>query len=197
MRCVQADAGFLVLLGLLLFLLDPAVSAGVLLSAALHECGHLLALRLFGGRQLRLRLGLPGAEIRYDGKRLSYGKEALCALAGPCASLLCGALLSLLGHRLGQTALYIPAGAAVLQGFFNLLPLRCLDGGRALYMCLCARRGIAQAEKALCLLSCGGALALLLLGLWLALRTRRNFSLLFLGAWLLLGECRRLTKAHG
>ena len=194
MKRFSADAGFLVLLGAMLLLLDPGVSLSVLFSAVAHEGGHLLAIRLCGGRLRSLHLGLLGAEIAYDGKRLGYGQEALCALAGPALNILLASALSLLGWSLEIDWLFLLAGAGLIQGAFNLLPARSLDGGRAIYMLVCARRGPEGAEKAACLLTCLTAFAILCLGAALLWRTGRNFTLLLLGLWTLLGELGRLTK---
>ena len=188
MSKLTAAPGFLLLLGGMILVLDPAVSAAVLLSALIHECGHLLAIRLCGGRLRRLRLGLMGAAIGYDGRRLSYGKEALCALAGPLANLLFALLFSISG-------LYTLAGTGLVEGGLNLIPARRMDGGRAIYMLSCGKHGMERAERQACVLSCVSAFILLGLGLYVAIKSGRNFTLLLLGLWLLLGEC-RLTKRH-
>lgn len=100
----------------------------VVLSAAVcHELGHLAALRLAGAGVERFRLTAFGAELRSDTRYLPYGRELACVLAGPGVNLLFGVLLARLGH-------YTPAGAHVVLGLFNLLPVSELDGGRALHL---------------------------------------------------------------
>ena len=51
------------------------------LAAGVHELGHLLALHLMGVRVKRICFRLSGMELQFDGRRLSYGQEALLALA--------------------------------------------------------------------------------------------------------------------
>lgn len=105
------------------------VLALVLAAAAIHETGHYLALRLLGGRVKMLRLTLFGAEMETDNHKVSYGGEVLAALAGPGANLLCAGLLTALGAKIQPELV----GANVTLAVFNLLPVRPLDGGRALY----------------------------------------------------------------
>ena len=100
----------------------------VLLSALCHEIGHLAALWLAGARVENVRLTAFGAEIRADTRRLSYPREIVCTLAGPTVNL----LLALAFARLGGN--YVAAGANLLLGCFNLLPVPALDGGRALHL---------------------------------------------------------------
>lgn len=100
----------------------------VFLAATCHELGHLAALRLAGVRVERLRLGVSGAEIRADTRYLPYPKEICCILAGPAVNL---ALAVIFARVSGD---YLLAGANLLQGMYNLLPLPSLDGGRALHL---------------------------------------------------------------
>lgn len=120
--------GFAALLALSLLAGAGEVLPLVLLSALCHELGHLAALGLAGARVERLRLTAFGAEIRADTRRLSYPKEIVCTLAGPAVNL----LLALFFARWAVN--YAAAGASLLLGCFNLLPIPALDGGRALYL---------------------------------------------------------------
>jgi hypothetical protein len=63
------------------------IVAGILLAAAVHELGHLLAARVLHIPIRQMRLDLLGARLDVGGRMLSYGEEwALCA-AGPIFSL--------------------------------------------------------------------------------------------------------------
>ena len=123
---VQVTGGFWLLLLWFLFANGWQLLAAVLLAAAVHEGGHYLVLRLLGAEVIAVRISVFGAEMQVRG-RLSYGGDLAATLAGPGANLLSGCLLAAMG---GPWLVF--AGAHLVLGCFNLLPIRPLDGGRAL-----------------------------------------------------------------
>ena len=123
MERIETDAGFWLVLAMMVLLFPLRFLTGVLVAAMIHECGHLLAIRLTGGRVLSVRLHGGGARI--ETAPMTPGQEALCALAGPGF----GALTILAWRVFPELAL-----AGLFQTAFNLLPVYPLDGGRALRM---------------------------------------------------------------
>jgi len=115
----------------------------VLGSALLHEAGHWGALYLLGGRVNAVRIGVLGAVMEMDSDRLSYAQELLVVLAGPGMNLLCAGLGLWIGDRKWLTAI----GGHLTLGAFNLLPIRPLDGGRALYLLTCWISGPMVGER--------------------------------------------------
>ena len=126
---ISADRGFFPVLALMLLLFPLQFLVGVLLAALIHELGHLLALKIAGGRVLSIRLRSFGARI--EAAPMSPGRSALCALAGPAA----GALTIFAYKTFPELAL-----AGLVQTVFNLLPVYPLDGGRALRNICCKIR---------------------------------------------------------
>ena len=116
----------------------------ILGAAAVHELGHCLALRCLGASCGRLRLGVLGAVLEADRGHLSYGGELLCVLAGPGANLLCALLLA----AAGQGCWDVATGANLVLCVFNLLPLRPLDGGKALHLAVSWLAGPSAGESA-------------------------------------------------
>lgn len=103
------------------------LTAVILGAAVVHELGHWAVLKVLGARMLGLRISVLGAVLAVDSRELSYGKELAVVLAGPAANLLGAAVLAQMGV---ETA----AGVHMILGTFNLLPIRPLDGGRALHL---------------------------------------------------------------
>ena len=120
------------LLVLLAAVVSPlSVVLSVLLAAALHECGHLLALRAFHVPVEGLHLSAFGAVIHARGaRRLSYGRELIVTLAGCGMNLVCGFLTALFALQVSWENGFVLAGAHILLCAFNLLPIPPLDGGR-------------------------------------------------------------------
>ena len=119
---IDLAPGFAAALCVLRLVAEPEAYAAFLAAAAAHEAGHLLTLRLLGADILSVRLGFLDAKIGTN--TLGYREEALCALAGPAASL----LFCLLFRKPAPTF----AAISLLLGLFNVLPIFPLDGGRAL-----------------------------------------------------------------
>ncbi len=126
---VEAEAGFWLVLGLMVLLFPARFLLGVLSAAFVHEMGHIIALRLLGGRVLGVRLHSCGARI--EAAPMDPGPAAICALAGPAA----GAMCILAWRWFPELAL-----AAVVQTIFNLIPVYPLDGGRAVRNICCKLR---------------------------------------------------------
>ena len=92
-----------------------------LVSAAIHELGHMTAFRLLRLEIYSIDIGIHGAKIH--GQPLSEKQEILCAAAGP----LCGLLLVPFFRWIPAVSL-----CAAVHTFYNLLPVFPADGGRIL-----------------------------------------------------------------
>jgi len=132
--------------------------------AGLHEAGHLAAMAALGVRPAGICLTAAGMRIeRPPGLRVSFSREIAVALTGPAASLLLAGACCLLA--LPPDFFWLNLGF----GLFNLLPVRQLDGGRALYFFLCRRASETTAARVvtvtslLCLFLAAGGAALLCL----------------------------------
>ena len=144
------------LLGAMLVLLLPLdwlLSA--ITAAMVHEGGHILAVRSFGGQIRSIRISVGGCVIECG--ELAFLPEIMAILAGPVGSL------SLLAFRriLPQIAV-----CGLVQGLFNLLPLFPLDGGRILQRML--SRWFPAKASAIQKAICCAVLLLLLCLLWLS-----------------------------
>lgn len=166
------------LLALLIYLDGQGIVLLALLSCALHELGHWAVIRALGGRVSALHLSAVGAEMHLDPAHpLSYFREAAAALAGPAVNLLAAFAAARGGH-------YLFAGVNLCFGVLNLVPAAPLDGGRALG-CILGQVSPRCAETAAEVITPVFAGGLLGLGA-AAWRAWGNLSLLLVGLWLLL-----------
>ena len=156
---------------------SPVLLAALLLAALCHELGHYVALRVFGAGVDAVYISAFGAELRLsDRPPLSYGQEILAVAAGPAANLLFSAVLSRCGKQMPE--LYIFAGAQLVLAFFNLLPVRPLDGGTLVWLLLAWRIDPFAADRGARWIGGIVTAALLLFSLWLLVRSGNPFLLL-------------------
>lgn len=176
---LRVSGGFLLVLAVLFYLDegDGLLFSG-LLACAFHELGHILVIRLLGGRIERLELTAAGAVLVLDPYApLSYGKEVAAALAGPLSNLLCGGVAAALGC-------FLSAGLNFAAALFNLLPICPMDGGRVLCALLSGRLDAETVERVSAVLS--GTLLGALLGAGLMLAKQLGNPTLAVSAGILL-----------
>ena len=161
------------------------------LSAALHECGHIIAARILGVKIKEIRFEFSGVRICIEEGLTSYKKEFLLAAAGPCVNLTVITVIIAIFSYLGVTpsdaeilcegfllkgeythfgALGFVALSSLLQGGVNLLPIRSLDGGRMTYCLSAMLLGERCAENILDIFSALSAFILWTIALYLMLK---------------------------
>jgi Zn-dependent protease len=98
----------------------------------LHELGHVLAMRFFGYKNVRM-LFLPffGGLATGEPRELDATKNALVALAGPAFGIATAAFAGALAWQLGAPQWLVEfAWVSLTLNAFNLLPIVPLDGGQ-------------------------------------------------------------------
>lgn len=128
---VNITSGFLLLLIAVTVLAGPQRTLIVVVAAAVHELGHLAALRALGARAEGFSLAGAGARIAFS-KRLSYPGEIAAALSGPLAGAMLSGFALWAGRRWGGDLLLELAAVSALYTAVNLVPASITDGGRAL-----------------------------------------------------------------
>ncbi len=119
------DDSFWCMLAILIFLDTEGIAPAFLLTAAVHELGHLLMVCLCGGTVTSFRLSAAGGMLHYQLSKPSRWDDFLIAASGALLGLMFSVMCGLLGMPL-------LAGAGILLNGFNLLPIAPLDGGRML-----------------------------------------------------------------
>ena len=174
-------AGILVADGTLFALLTFA-------AAAVHEFGHLAAAALSRIKIKSIAVYPLGAVITL-GAPCPYRADALVKLAGGFANFIAAAVcaglrfFACLSGTADAAAVYFIICSLALA-FFNLLPIRTLDGGEALYSALCTRLEPDAAARILRGTSVAALLPLWIVSSYILFYTGWNFTLLLLCGWL-------------
>lgn len=105
------------------------------LSAAIHECGHLIFAPPSKDATLP-RADISGFRIKIDG--MSYKEELIAAVGGPLANILLGtAILFFCRNSAPESYANIFGIINILTALSNLLPIEGYDGYKIIY-CACA-----------------------------------------------------------
>ena len=112
----------------------------LILLMLLHECGHFVAMKLSGYRNLKMFF-IPffGAAVTGRSYNISGWKKAVVSLAGPVPGILLGTALGIAGIALKITWMINAAVLCLILNGMNLLPLLPLDGGRVVQELFFAR----------------------------------------------------------
>jgi stage IV sporulation protein FB len=104
----------------------------LMLSALVHEVGHIIAIRALGYRARRIDI-LPMGALIVCPEAIPFRDEVAIALAGPIASLAASAVGLLAFAVSKNTYIIFFALVNLMLALFNLLPIAKLDGGKALF----------------------------------------------------------------
>lgn len=186
---VRLSLGFILAATVLVFLDCDGIIFAVIFAVLAHEGGHLIALRVCGGKPSTMHIVATGIEMSYYGI-LSYKQDIVIAVAGPLASVILALCASFYAQQFDSEWAYILSGVSLVFCLFNLLPSLPLDGGRILYMVLSSVSGVFTAERVSCIVSCIVIFLLMVLGTALLIYSQKNFTLLAFAMWMLISYCK-------
>lgn len=167
------DFRFVALITLMLVLFPDSLAAVCFVLCVLHEAGHLSAMLICGKKAEKIRLDYFGMKIDTDRHFLPPLREALIAFAGPLVNIILGLCFYLSGRTDCMT---VSLGLA----FFNLLPITMLDGGHIISAFFPDSRLHRR-------LSLACSIVLLAVGIFIAACTKKNFSIVTVALYLLIG----------
>ena len=170
---VRVDFWFVAVITLMLVLFPESLAAVCFLMCVLHEAGHLTAMLVCGKIAEEITLGYFGMRIVTDKHLLSPVREALIAFSGPLVNL----VMCLIFYAADRTDIAVLNLALAL---FNLLPVTMLDGGHV----ISAFFPESRLHKALSLVC---SFVLLGAGIFVAVYTKENFTILIASLYLLIG----------
>lgn len=181
-------AGICVILG---------ITSGFVWCAAavlIHELGHLLMMIKLGFLPEKIKISAFEIKI-FDSKRQSRSEKQnfFIIFSGPAVNFICFIpfyLLYLLGNEN-----FLPFALANLSvGLFNSLPVLSLDGGQIIFILLKRRLNPARAEKIVDIITLITIFPLAVLGFMLLFKSKYNFSLLFICAYLIISLVTRSDR---
>lgn len=191
----KIGTGFILVLSLFYFLDESGVFACMLIASAVHELGHLAGIALAGSKATCIKLELTGAIITYDSSRVSYFGDAFIAAMGPFFGIILS-LFSSVFAGYDESSLVLSGVSFCLNGL-NLLPAHGLDGGVIIYALLSELKNETLADRVLCATTCLTVFVLLVLGCYILIITRTNFTFLLVGAWILFDFIRASYRPKG
>ncbi len=156
-------------------------------SSLFHEAGHLTAMFLSGNKPQSVRFEITGMNIkRRSSMKISTKNELLIALGGPIANGLVLLLAVIFLCFFENERIFIVAGINLILMTFNLLPVKRLDGGMALYYLLSRKFNIDLCEKALKITSIIFIVLIYIWGIYVFVSTNYNISVLIIAIFLTL-----------
>ena len=194
MAKIKVSVWAALLLAVFVVCTSPVVLAAVLLAALCHEWGHYGVLRCCGAVVEEVRISLYGAQIRLAERPvLSYGRELLAVLAGPAVNI--GLALVIARCGAWSEVCFLFSGAQLVLGGFNLLPIRPLDGGSAMWLVLAWGSDPMAADRVMRCIEGVMCVLLTALALWIWWQTGSPFLLLGIsGLWKPMWPEKKLVK---
>ena len=176
--------------GLITFLLSLNVSSMVLYAiffSIFHETGHLFFMIILGNKPKKVAFEITGMNIiRMENTKISLKNELLIALGGPFANFILFIILCFCYALNEQEILLQMASVNLILMVFNLLPVKRLDGGMALYFLLSNFKNPVYAQKFLKITSIIFILLIYIWGLYIFYVSHFNFSVLIIAFFLTL-----------
>lgn len=172
------------------FIISLNVPSNVLItvfSSLLHEIGHLLVMTSVGNKPQAVRFELTGVNIiRQPDFKISTKNEIIIALGGPLINLFCFLIsVTILCVYNNENVLTFGCINLILMTF-NLLPIKRLDGGMALYYILAQKYDNLTCSKVLKIISTIFIIVIYLWGIYAFISSSYNISLIIIAIFLTL-----------
>lgn len=151
--------------------------------AALHECGHIIAIASKGQKISKINFGFANIDMAI--KKDFHGTSVIILLAGCFVNFIFALIFGILYLYLQNAFIKSMAIQNIILGGINLLPITSFDGGQVLRL-LCEKNMNPQLVKKFCdIISFVFFVPVCIAGFWIVLRSGYNFSLLMICIYVL------------
>ena len=177
---------FLTLLTLLLLVDNNGTIVYGVFAALIHELGHISAMMIKNCRPQKISFRAFDINI-IDRSRVkrNYNDDLFILAAGPLSNIIFCLVLYCIYKFGGCSWLVKPIYENIFIAVFNILPIESLDGGQIFFNLLCRRLSIKTATNFTVLISFMVLLPIAVVGFYILLVSRYNFSLLLLSCYLI------------
>lgn len=184
---VEITFWFVALITFIISLKAPSNVLVTVISSLLHETGHLLIMASVGNKPKTVRFEITGMNIiRRPDLKISTKNEVFIALGGPLVNLICF-LISVLILCFCENKNILTFGCVnLILMTFNLLPIKFLDGGMALYYILSQKYDNLTCAKILKITSVFFITLIYIWGIYAFVSSRYNISLIIIAIFLTL-----------
>ena len=178
---------FCAIIAFVVSLNTPFNVLATIISSLFHEIGHLTAMCVLGNKPQCVRFEITGMNIkRQPSLKISTKNEIGIALGGPLANGFLLLMSCLMFSTYENEKIFIFACVNLVLMTFNLLPVKRLDGGMALYFLLSRKFETEFCAKFLKITSIIFITLIYIWGVYVLLSTNYNISLLIIAIFLTL-----------
>lgn len=184
---VEITFWFVSLITFIISLNAPSNVLVTVISSLLHEMGHLLVMTSVGNKPQAVRFEIIGMNIiRQPDLKISIKNEIFISLGGPFMNFICF-LISVIILCFYENENILTFGCInLILMIFNLLPIKKLDGGMALYYILSQKYDNIICSKILKITSVFFITLIYIWGIYAFISSKYNVSLIIIAIFLTL-----------
>lgn len=178
---------FVALITFVIVMGSPFNVLAAILSSLAHETGHLMTMSYLGNIPQCVRFEITGMNIkRQPSVRISAKHEIFIALGGPLANAIILLICCVCLCFIQSEEVFTIACVNLILMTFNLLPVKRLDGGMALYFLLSKKFSSHICARILKITSIFFIILIYVWGIYVFVSTNYNISVLIIAIFLTL-----------
>ena len=157
-----------------------------LMAALIHEVGHIFAMHLKNCFPKEIIAGLFDVNIKdLSVNQRTYKDDIMINLFGPIFNLVFCFVFYIIYFFTGNSNFFLASSENFALFIFNILPIETLDGGQILFSILAPIKGVKFSIHCVEIISFLILFPIAVLGFYILITSRYNFSLLFFSCYLM------------